>query len=161
MIIFLLLQIRIASRHVGCVGIFLLFSSVFENLPSKQLQKLGETVVGVFLMAFVYILNNIPEDRQAFLSHVPGGDWSRYFFTLVLTAGAISFFSGHFLRDMSISVIITFGILTILVDCDIHFWVETKGMLFWNQVRLIIDDLCILLGFSMIVVRIDNRIKVE
>ncbi|XP_062592482.1 transmembrane protein 101-like [Saccostrea cucullata] len=154
-------KIRIASRHIGCVGIFLLFSSLFENLPSKQLQKLGETVVGIFLMAYVYILNNSAEDRRAFLSHIPGGDWTRYFFTLVLAAGAISFFSGHFLRDMSITVIGVFGILTIFVDCDINFWVETKGMLFWNQVRLIIDDLCILLGFAMIVVRVDNRIKMD
>lgn len=154
-------QIRMASRHIGCVGIFLLFSSIFENLPSKQLQKLGETVIGLFLMAFVYILNDSVEDKKAFLSHVPGGDWSRYFFTLVLAAGAISFFSGHFLRDMSISVIVMFGILTILVDCDINYWVESNKMLFWNQVRIVIDDLCILLGFTMIVVRIDNRVKVE
>lgn len=154
-------KIRMASRHIGCVGIFLLFSSIFENLPSKQLQKLGETVIGLFLMAFVYILNDSVEDKKAFLSHVPGGDWSRYFFTLVLAAGAISFFSGHFLRDMSISVIVMFGILTILVDCDINYWVEGNRMLFWNQVRIIIDDLCILLGFAMIVVRIDNRVKVE
>lgn len=154
-------QIRMASRHIGCVGIFLLFSSIFENLPSKQLQKLGETVIGLFLMAFVYILNDSVEDKNAFLYHVPGGDWSRYFFTLVLAAGAISFFSGHFLRDMSISVIVMFGILTILVDCDINYWVEGNRMLFWNQVRIIIDDLCILLGFAMIVVRIDNRVKVE
>ncbi|XP_061179134.1 transmembrane protein 101-like [Saccostrea echinata] len=154
-------KIRIASRHIGCVGMFLLFSSLFENLPSKQLQKLGETVVGIFLMAYVYILNNSTEDRRAFLSHIPGGDWTRYFITLALAAGAISFFSGHFLRDMSITVICVFGILTIFVDCDINFWVETKGMLFWNQVRLIIDDLCILLGFAMIVVRVDNRIKMD
>lgn len=154
-------QIRMASRHIGCIGIFLLFSSIFENLPSKQLQKLGETVIGLFLMAFVYILNDSVEDKKAFLYHVPGGDWSRYFFTLVLAAGAISFFSGHFLRDMSISVIVMFGILTILIDCDINYWVEGNRMLFWNQVRIIIDDLCILLGFAMIVVRIDNRVKVE
>lgn len=150
-----------ASRHIGCIGIFLLFSSIFENLPSKQLQKLGETVIGLFLMAFVYILNDSVEDKKSFLYHVPGGDWSRYFFTLVLAAGAISFFSGHFLRDMSISVIVMFGILTILIDCDINYWVEGNRMLFWNQVRIIIDDLCILLGFAMIVVRIDNRVKVE
>lgn len=143
------------------MGIFLIFSSIFENLPSKQLQKLGETVTGIFLMAFVYILNNSNEDKRAFLSHVPGGDWSRYFSTLVLAAGAISFFSGHFIRDVSISVIGVFGILTILVDCDINFWVEMRKMLFWNQVRLIIDDLCILLGFAMIVVRVDNRIKMD
>lgn len=83
-------------------------------------------------MAFVYIFNDSVEDKKVFLYYVSGGDWSRYFFIFVLAVGVISFFSGYFLRDMFISVIVMFGILIIFIDCDINYWVEGNRMLFWN-----------------------------
>jgi hypothetical protein len=152
---------RMAIRHVGCAGIFVLFSYFCEEIKSKQLRKTGETVVGIFLMAYLYIINNSYEDKQTFLMHIPGGDWSRYFITLVLACGAISFFSGYFLRDVSMSLAIVMAILTIVIDCDIRHWVDKRGMLYWNQVRVITDDLCIILGFCLFITKGDNKVKVK
>ena len=148
-------------RQVGCAAMFLLFSSVHDPLQSKHLRKIAETLTGFFLLGYTYILNNSPEDKRAFLLHVPGGDWARYVFTLVLAAGAISFFSGHFLHDISIALIVMFAMLTLLIDCDTGYWVENKGMHLWNQLRLICDNFNIIIGFSMVFMKFDNKIKVD
>lgn len=154
-------QIRMALRHFGCAGMFLIYSYIYDVQRLKQLRKIGETVVGIFLVAYVYALNNSPEDRKGFLSHIPGGDWSRFFFTLILACGAMCFFSGYFLRDISLSCMVVLAILTVFIDCDIRYWVNVKHMHYWNQVRLISDDLCLILGFAMIGCRFDNKIKVD
>lgn len=158
---FFFFQTRMSVRLVGCAGVLVLFSYFQEQVKSRQLRKLGETLVGIFLIAYVYIINNTYEDKRAFLMHIPGGDWSRYFITLVLACGAISFFSGYFLRDVSISLAIVFAILTVAIDCDIQYWVNKRGMLYWNQVRVIADDLCIIIGFCLLISRGDNKIKMD
>lgn len=154
-------RIRMSVRLIGCAGIYVLFSYFQEQVKSRQLRKLGETLVGIFLIAYVYIINNTYEDKRAFLMHIPGGNWIRYFITLALACGAISFFSGYFLRDVSISLAIVFAILTVAVDCDIQYWVNKRGMFYWNQVRVIADDLCIIIGFCLLMTRGDNKIKVD
>lgn len=148
-------------RLIGCVGTFLLFSHFFDQVKSKQLRKLGETVLGIFLTAYVYSVNTIYEEKRAFLMHIPGGDWSRYFLTLVLACGAVSFFSGYFLRDVCISLAFVLAIITLMIDCDVRYWVDKRGMFFWNQIRIITDDLCIILGFCMYITRGDNKVKTD
>lgn len=150
-----------AIRQVGCAGVFVLFSYFNDNAKSKQLRKIGETIIGIFLMAYVYMINTTYEDEQAFLTHLPGDDWSRYFITLILACGSISFFSGYFLRDVSASLAVVMAILTIVIDCDIRYWVDKRGMYYWNQVRVVTDDLCIILGLCLFVTRGDNKVKVE
>ncbi|XP_060083499.1 transmembrane protein 101-like [Ylistrum balloti] len=152
-------RIRMGVRHIGCAGMFILYSHLQDRKWTTHLRRIGEITVGLYLLGITYVLNNSAEDKRAFLSHVVGGDWSRYFYTLIIACAALSFFSGYFLRDMSISVIILLTLATVFVDCDLTFWVDRRGMHYWNQIRIVLDDICLILGFSMLTVRFDNIVK--
>ena len=148
-------------RHLGCGGVFVLYSFLLDTKRPVPIRKLGEIIMGLFLLGYCYVLNTSPEDKRAFVSHILGGDYSRYLFTLVMACAAISFFSGYFIRDVSLSVILCLTISTIFIDLDFTYWVETKGMLFWNQFRIICDDVCLILGFALFYVKFCNRIKAK
>lgn len=98
--------------------------------------------------------------RSAVLSHVMGGDWGRYLFTVAILACALSFLSGYFLRDMSLCATLTIMTLTILVDSDFNFWTR-KGVHFWNQVRMVGDNLCICISLFYAYFHVDNRVKID
>ncbi|XP_069131678.1 transmembrane protein 101-like [Argopecten irradians] len=152
-------RIRMGIRHLGCAGMFVLYSYLQDRTSSTR--RLGEITIGLYLLGLTYILNNSNEDRSAFLSHIVGGDWSRYFFTLIVACAALSFFSGYFLRDMSISIVILLTLYTVFVDCDFTFWVGKRGMHHWNQVRIVMDDIFLIIGFTMVTLRFDNVIKTK
>ncbi|XP_021353061.1 transmembrane protein 101-like [Mizuhopecten yessoensis] len=154
-------RMRMSIRHLGCSGMFILYSHLQDKSGSSQLRRLGEIIVGLYLIGITYILNNSAEDKRAFLSHIVGGDWSRYFYTLILACAALSFFSGYFLRDMSVSMIILLTLSTLFVDCDFTFWTNRRGMHLWNQIRIVLDDICLILGFTMLTVGFDNRVKTK
>ncbi|KAK3101102.1 hypothetical protein FSP39_000947, partial [Pinctada imbricata] len=154
-------RLRMSVHQAGCAAMFILLSSLHDPKQSKHLRKIAETLTGFFLIAYTYMLNNSPEDRRALLAHIPGDDWSRYVVTLILAAGAVCFFSGHFLRDISISLVVVFAILTLFVDCDIDYWVKSKHMHIWNQIRIIIDNICIIIGLSVVIMKFGNKVKME
>ncbi|XP_033752923.1 transmembrane protein 101-like [Pecten maximus] len=154
-------RIRMGIRHLGCAGMFILYSHLQDRMTSGHLRRLGEITVGITLIGLTYILNNSAEDKRAFLTHIVGGDWSRYFYTLIIACAAMSFFSGYFLRDMSISMIILLTLSTLFVDCDFTFWVDRRGMHYWNQIRIVLDDIFLILGFAMVTIRFDNIVKTK
>lgn len=152
------LQVRIATRHVGIIGMCLLFAHL--NDPKRQLflRKMGEGLVGIYLFCCTYLLNSTTEDKRAFLWHVPGADWSRYIVTIMYLTSSLCFMSGYFLRDIALCMVITTAFMTSFVECDIPYWTTRLRMDYWNQVRLIADNIFILIGFIMIFRKFGNRV---
>ncbi|ESP00813.1 hypothetical protein LOTGIDRAFT_238498, partial [Lottia gigantea] len=148
-------RIQIATRHVGCAGIYILYSSFQEkkSLASRQqLQRIGEILLGIYFFAYMYALNNNTEFKEAFGSHVPGGDWSRFIVTVVMATCSLGFITGFFVRDICLcsSVIIMF--MAVILDGDFKYWTR-RGVHYWNVVRMAIDSMCCVVGFVYFSVR--------
>ncbi|GFS12431.1 transmembrane protein 101-like [Elysia marginata] len=154
------LRTQMCVRQIGCVGVYLMFASILDKKKSSHIRRTAEIVLGLYLFAYVYLINNTKEVRNATLSHILAGDWGRYMFTVVLAACALSFFSGYFLRDMSLCAAVTIVLLTVLVDCDFSYW-SRKGVHFWNQARMVGDNLCVCTGLFYAFFHIDNRVKMD
>ncbi|XP_050411352.1 transmembrane protein 101 [Patella vulgata] len=157
-------RIHIATRHVGCAGIYIMFASFLDNQKSvasrNQLQRIGEILLGIYFFAYMYTLNNSPDYRRAFMDHVPGEDWSRYFATVALAGCALSFISGHFVRDVCLFSSFVVIFMTLVVDGDLFYWTN-RGVHYWNQIRMTLDNICAVVGFVYFSIRLENRIKVE
>ncbi|CAL1535359.1 unnamed protein product [Lymnaea stagnalis] len=154
------LRLQMCTRQMGCVGIYLLFVHILDKKKSILLQRVAEIVMGLYFFAFTYLINNTNEFRGAVLSHIIGGDWARYIITVALAACALSFFSGYFLRDMSLCASAVIAIIVFTVDCDFKFW-SRKGVHFWNQTRMICDSLCVCCGLIYAFFHLDNRVKLD
>nr|KAI8760651.1 transmembrane protein 101-like [Biomphalaria glabrata] len=152
------LRLVMCTRQIGCVGVFLLFAHILDKKKSIPLRRVAEIITGLYLFAFTFLINNIKEIQSAVLSHIIGGDWGRYVLTVMLAACALSFFSGYFLRDMSLCAVIAILSVVLLVDADFNFW-SKKGVQFWNQARILADGLCVCVGLVYAFFHLDNRVK--
>lgn len=111
-------------------------------------------------MAYVYLINSISQYKFGFNTHMPGGDYMRYIVVLILAGCALSFFSGYFQRDMSLCAAIALSLTTFLVDSDIWYW-ERQGFQKWIQIRQIINSTCAVVGFFLLFLTVDNRVKIN
>ena len=155
-------QNRMASRLVGVAGMIMLYA--FFTMPkprSAQLRRIGETLVGLWLVCATYMLVQSPEDRSAFTSHLPGGTPMVYIWAVMLGTCALCYLPGMFVHDVSQVLIVFLSISTILVDCDINYWTKRRGLDFWNQIRLAADLITIILGLCMYVTCTKKRIPAE
>ncbi|XP_005108336.2 transmembrane protein 101 [Aplysia californica] len=154
------LRQEMCSRQVGCIGVYLLFAHIIDHKKSNLLRRLGEILLGIFMFAYVYLLNDSREIRRAFLSHMVGDDWARYVVAMVIAACALCFLSGYFVRDMALCAAVTIATLTLVIDCDFTYW-SLKGVQFWNQGRMVADNLCICTGLLYAFFHVDNRVKMD
>lgn len=92
-----------------------------------------------------------PEDRAAFKVHFVGGDYSLYVFAILFATVALCLLPGLFVHDAAQLLLLILVVYTAVVDCDMSYWTRKRGMDFWNQVRLIADHCCIVLGAIMII----------
>ena len=116
---------------------------------SFTLRRIGEILFGVYLAAYTYTLMESPEDRKAFVSHMPGGEITLYMFAILLSCSALCYLPGLFVHDVSQAAVILIFTSTVLVDCDINFWVNRRGLDFWNHMRMLIDNIFIILSLAM------------
>ncbi|KAK2189903.1 hypothetical protein NP493_94g03014 [Ridgeia piscesae] len=148
------LKVRLCHRMVGVAGFFILYSCVLNTSRQKtsQMRRVGETLVGIYLIFASYILYESPEDKRAFLRHVPGGDMFVLYAYIALLAGcAACFLPGYFQHNASQLLIVLVTLGTVMVDLDINYWIRQRGIHYWTQFRLITDNLCIICGLVMCV----------
>lgn len=128
---------------------------------SVPLRRIGETIIGLYLLSIAYMLNESRDDKAAFYNTIPGGDYSRFIVTLMFVAGALCFFSGYFLRDICLAMVLVTLIMTVLVDGNVSYWTYRKGMQFWNQMRIVLDQGCLITGFYLMSKKFTNRAKTD
>lgn len=148
-------QNRLSSRHLGCLGIYLIYSFIKSNRKSKLMHRLGELCVAVYLIAQAYLINESYEDKKAITDLIPGGNYARYFFTLVYGSAGLCFLSGYFLKDISMSVAFFLSFVTCVVDMRFWFWTY-RGMSYWNQFRLVTDNVNLIIGFFLLMQHYEN-----
>ncbi|KAK7480415.1 hypothetical protein BaRGS_00028334, partial [Batillaria attramentaria] len=153
-------RIMMSLRQFGCLGVYVMLAYVIDNKRSIQLRRIGEICLGLFLMSYVYLLNSVIQYKEAFYMHMLGGDGMRYLVALTLAGCALSFFSGFFLRDMSICAAATLLLTTLSVDLDLSYWMS-KNVHQWNQIRQLMNNGCAIVGLFMLFTTVDNRIKVD
>ena len=145
-------------RQIGVLGIYVMLAYVVENKRSNQLRRIGEVALGIYLMSYVYLMNNVPQYKSAFFAHMFGGDYMRYLIAVTLAGCALSFFSGFFLRDMALCAAVTLALTTGFVDLDLEYWMSL-GVHQWNQIRQILNSACAVIGFLFLFFTMDNRLK--
>ena len=147
-------------RQIGVLGIYVMLAYVIENKRSNQLRRIGEVSLGIYLMSYVYLINNVSQYRNAFFAHMLGGDYMRYLIAITLAGCALSFFSGFFLRDMSLCAAVTLALTVGFVDLDLKYWMSL-GIHQWSQIRQILNSTCTVVGFLFLFFTMDNRLKAE
>ncbi len=141
-----------STRLLGVAGMIMLYA--FFTMPkprSPQIRRIGETLVGLYLMCLTYTLVESPEDRKAFMDVVPGGESSLYVMATLLACCALCYLPGLFVHDVSQALILLLPLYTLFIDCNFHYWTKRRGMDYWNQVRLVADNMCVALGTIMYV----------
>lgn len=111
--------------------------------------------VAVYLLGNAYLLNESYEDRRAIIEHIPGGDYARYFLTTLYACCGICFLSGYFLKDISITMAFLLCAVTMIVDLKMSYW-SYRGMAYWNQMRLVIDNVNLIIGFFVLMNHYEN-----
>ena len=141
------------------MGVYLIFSFIKSGKKSKLTQRVGELCIAVYLLTAAYLFNESYEDRRGLMENLPGGNYMRYFVTIIYACSGICFLSGYFLKDISMSMAFCLTFVTFLVDMKFSYWTY-RGMHYWNQLRLTIDGLNLLIGFFMFLNFYENM-KVE
>lgn len=137
-------------RVGGTAGIYCIFAYLADlKIKSTQLRRAGETIIGIYLVCITYMLINFEQDYDAFVYHVIGGEVIIYIVAAVLLGCGIAFFMGKYIRDVSAICAITLLFLILFTDVNTGYW-QIKGVDFWNQIRMIVDDLAVICGLGII-----------
>ncbi|XP_074660528.1 transmembrane protein 101-like [Tubulanus polymorphus] len=143
-------RVRMLIRIIGTVGVYTLlaFISSARN-SSNELRRLGETVTGVYLLCYAYSIMNIPEETEAFKDHVLYGDLMIYVVVGALAIGALTCLSGRYIVDVCYLIVLVLLFLTLSIETDTRYW-RRRGLDFWNQIRMIFDNVTVIVGFLFI-----------
>ena len=141
------------------MGVYLIFAFIKSGKKTRLTQRVGELCIAVYLLSAAYLFNESYEDRRALMENIPGGNYLRYFVTIIYACSGLCFLSGYFLKDISMSMAFCLTFVTFLVDMRFSYW-SYRGMHYWNQVRLAVDSLNLLVGFFMFLNFYEN-VKVE
>jgi len=146
----LCVQFRMSSRLLGVAGSFLLYT-YFESRQTQPrlLRRVGECLVGLSVMFITYSVLQIPEDREAFLKLVPFGYVMLFVYGTILGTVGLCYIPGLFVYDVTIGLAILLSASTIGIDMRMWYWTQRRGLHYWNQIRLIIDNLTIIIGALM------------
>lgn len=135
------------SRSIGLAGIFIIYAFLTSQKKSRRLQKIGEGCLAVFTMTSMFILVNSNEDRDLFLKKIPFQNASLYFLVTVMGACVMIYINGGiFLTDASQAMMCINFALVLCIYGDINFWVNRRGVPYWIQIKMIIDDITISIG---------------
>ena len=154
------LQVMLSVRQVGVLGVYLTLAHVLAERRWGSLRRLGEVCLGLGLLGQVYLLNATPHYTTAFLALTLGGHWLRYLLALSLVACALSFFSGHFQRDMALCAAATLALTTASVDLHLHYWAG-MGVHRWSVIRQVLNGSCTIVGLLFLSFTVDNKLKAQ
>ncbi|CAL8305999.1 unnamed protein product [Boreogadus saida] len=136
------LKVRMYSRSLAIVGGFLVLASgageVYrQKHRTRSLQSTGQVFIGVYLICMVYSLQNSKEDRQVFLSHIPGGEVTLMLMVLLFGVLALAFLSGWYVRLAAQVLATVLPLVILFIDGNMGYWHHTRKVEFWNQMKLI------------------------
>ncbi|KAJ3607576.1 hypothetical protein NHX12_024627 [Muraenolepis orangiensis] len=136
------LKVRMFSRSLAMVGGFLVLASgageVYrQKHRTRSLQSTGQVFIGVYLICMVYSLQHSREDRQAYLSHIPGGELTLTLMVVLYGSLALAFLSGWYVRQAAQVLAIVLPLVVLFIDGNIGYWHHTRKVEFWNQMKLI------------------------
>lgn len=143
-------QIRMAHRLIGVAGCFVLYSFFTSPKPrNQQMRRIAEILLGLYTFMAVYSLVESEEDKAAFLKLFPGGMVTLYGFVIAYCVVAMCYLPGYFVYDASQVFCLVLLTRTAFIDCNVDYWTKRRGMDFWNQFKLIADNVCIVMGLVM------------
>ncbi|OCT62222.1 uncharacterized protein LOC734790 isoform X2 [Xenopus laevis] len=136
------LKVRMYSRIIAVIGGFLVLASgageIYRQKPrSRSLQSTGQVFLGIYLICVAYTLQHSKDDRLAYLDFIPGGEPALQILFVLYGVLALSFLSGYYVRSTSqvLAVLLPFSLL--LIDGNLGYWHSSRKVEFWNQMRLI------------------------
>ncbi|KAG8566550.1 hypothetical protein GDO81_013297 [Engystomops pustulosus] len=136
------LKVRMYSRTIAVIGGFLIVASgageIYRQKPrSRSLQSTGQVFLGIYLICLAYTLQHSKEDRQSHLDFLPGGEPILQILFVLYGVLALSFLSGYYVRFSAqvLAVLLPFSLL--LVDGNLGYWHKSRRVEFWNQMRMI------------------------
>ncbi|KAM3923892.1 transmembrane protein 101 [Leptodactylus fuscus] len=136
------LKVRMYSRTIAVIGGFLIVASgageIYRQKPrSRSLQSTGQVFLGIYLICVAYTLQHSKEDRQSHLDFLPGGEPVLQMLFVLYGVLALSFLSGYYVRFSAqvLAVLLPFSLL--LVDGNLGYWHKNRRVEFWNQMRMI------------------------
>ncbi|CAI9741072.1 Hypothetical predicted protein [Octopus vulgaris] len=145
------LRTLICARHFACAGVYIGLAYLFDKNSGKQLQQISYSVLGIYCLTLIVALNNNTELYQAFIYHFPVSDVSHVVMNILLGLCSVSLFSG--VKQVQCKTFFTLAILmaliSLFIDSRLSYWTEYKKVHFWNQIRLICDQICITIGFIL------------
>jgi len=136
-----------STRLIGVAGNFLLYTYFISQKPqSHLLRRSGECLVGLSVMLSTYSFLVVAEDREAFLKLIPLGYVMLFVYGTVLGTIGLCYIPGLFVYDVTIGLAVLLSASTVGVDMRVWYWTQRRGLHYWNQMRLIIDNLTIIIG---------------
>jgi len=136
-----------STRLLGVAGSFLLYAYfVSRKSQSRLLRRSGECLVGLSVMLSTYSCLLVAEDREAFLKLVPFGHVMLFVYGTLLGTIGLCYVPGLFVYDVTIGLVILLFASTAGIDMRMWYWTQRRGLHYWNQMRLIIDNVTIIIG---------------
>ena len=136
-----------STRLLGVAGSFLMYACFTSQNPQpRSLRRLAECLVGFSVMFSSYSVLVVAEDRQAFLHLIPFSYVLPFVYGTALGAIGLCYISGLFVYDVTIGLVFLLLASTAGVDVRMWYWTQRRGIHYWNQMRMIIDNLAIVAG---------------
>ncbi|XP_038610073.1 transmembrane protein 101 isoform X2 [Tachyglossus aculeatus] len=136
------LKVRMYSRTIAVIGGFLVLAGgageLYRQKPrSRSLQATGQLFLGVYLICAAYSLQHSKEDRLAYVNHIPGGELTLQLLFILYGVLALSFLSGYYVAAAAQVLAVLLPLVILLIDGNLGYWHGSRRVEFWNQMRLI------------------------
>ncbi|KAM6333726.1 transmembrane protein 101 isoform 1-T1 [Alca torda] len=136
------LKVRMYSRTIAIIGGFLILASgageLYRQKPrSRSLQSTGQVFLGIYLICQAYSLQHSKEDRLAYLNHLLGGELALQLLFILYGLLALAFLSGYYVRVAAQVLAVLLPLAILLIDGNIGYWHDSRRVEFWNQMKLI------------------------
>ncbi|XP_008636725.1 PREDICTED: transmembrane protein 101 [Corvus brachyrhynchos] len=84
-----------------------------------------------------YSLQHSTEDRLAYLDHLLGGELALQLLFLLYGLLALAFLSGYYVRTAAQVLAVLLPLAILLIDGNLGYWHALRRVEFWNQMKLI------------------------
>lgn len=84
-----------------------------------------------------YSLQHSKEDRLAYLNHLLGGELALQLLFILYGLLALAFLSGYYVRAAAQVLAVLLPLAILLIDGNIGYWHDARRVEFWNQMKLI------------------------
>ncbi|XP_043911092.1 transmembrane protein 101 [Protopterus annectens] len=136
------LKVRMYSRTFAIIGGFLILASgageIYRQKPrTRLLQSVGQIFVGIYLICVAWALQHSNEDRVAYLNYIVDQEIALQLLFIVYGLLALSFLSGYYVRTAAQVLAVLMPLAILFIDCNIGYWHDSRRVEFWNQLKLI------------------------